>query len=84
MAVTCCSCMLLMFLILAAANTQPSQRTKKVFDVSCDQNSESQRDCQNKSLERVAALVHENTYTDVQINVKIPQLYTFEDYSKLH
>ena len=76
MAVTCCaSCMLLMLLILAAANTQPSQRTKKVFDVSCDQNSESQRDCQNKSLETVAATVQENTYTDVQINVKIPQLH---------
>ena len=66
----------MMFVILTAANEASAQshETEHVFNITCDRNLESQRDCESESLETIAAKVKKNMYTDVQIDIKIPQL----------
>ena len=62
---------LLIFLHLDLEAQVQCHGTKKVFNITCDPGS--QKDCQSDSLETVATTVQEKT--DVQIDIKIPQLF---------
>ena len=50
-----------------------------VFNITCDPHDKNSQTCRSESLETIAAVVKDYSQTDIQINVRIPQLKLIAD-----
>lgn len=68
---------ILLFLCIKPFEINAESTSTLIFNITCDPHDKDSQNCPSESLETIAAVAKE--YTDIQVNIKIPQLKVIAD-----